>query len=521
MTPVAQRPWYPFKTPQTKDEWLRRKDEIRQYALDDLFFFSEYVMRDKKVPLEVGLHDELCYILQHSSDCLNLLPRCHLKSTIGSINYPIWLLLHDPNIRVVIFSAIENQAKKFIGSIKRNIDFNTNLRWLFPELRPAMRGKAKKEKWTSTAIRVKCDRYDDDPSIEVGGTGQTLTGTHCDVIVFDDIVTKDNANTPEKMETVKEWHQDVLHLLDIGFRKIYNGTRYRDYDLYADLIADGAVDIYRRKHIEKAKYIWPHPEVIRKIEDLKRFMSEYNRSCQFDNEPVPENSDDGFQPGWIKFWNPNIVRIEFFGKNPPEHDDDLLRAWYGKLNIYMGCDPARSSKATSDYYAIMVVGVDTRGRMFGLDICKKRMTTKQGVERFIKMFKKWKPINAKIETYGGDTHFYAWVKDKMANENLATWKLKEYKKTTHRSKPDKIRDLQFPAESGLIWLGTGPEWEEVRRQFVRFPSLGQDDCIDVLASIWLQQAKPKQEEEQKDYKHSIYERSYTGSVHGQNSWLLA
>ncbi len=530
MVPVKDRAWYGFEWPD--DAWYFRRGadakreieafrrKVRAWAIDDFFFFCEHILREDRHPhLHVGLHDELCHILQCGGDCLNLLPRGHLKSTIGAQAYSLWRVAQNPNIRIVIFSDTKEVAGTFLIPIQQHILRNKRLRWLFPDLRPARKPNGKAEKWSTTKIFVRRDTYAKEATITVGSVGQPLTGLHCDLIIFDDVVTRRTARTEEKLVNVEEWHQDVLHLLDPGFKRVYNGTRKHDADLYAGLIEKGGVLVYRRKHKENGKYIWPDPGIIEKIETLKKEWDPFTVACELDNDPIGKGTRE-FEPGWIKTWNPSILRAEFVS-NPAESDLDLLKEWYGELRIMMACDPNRSVKKGSSYMSIIVCGFDERMRMFGLDIIRDRFYPEEMVSRFIKMFKKWNPVEARVETYGGDTNFKAWVVATMKQQGLPWNKVKEFPKSPHHHKDDRIKDLQMPAQQGLIWLPEGNVWDEVRGEFLRFPFGKYKDSIDTLAYMWLYQAKPfvpKKQEQHVPYWRRGYEK--TASSHGQLGWLL-
>jgi len=530
--PAPERDWYPYEWPSeawlienqyNRDVWEEKRREIQQLVDDDFFFFCDVVMRDADHPhLWPTLHDELCYIIQNNSDCLNLLPRGHLKSTIGAIDYPIWVLGKNPNARIVIFSHTIDESKKFLRSIKQHILYNKRLKYIFPHLEPAAAGGLQQfEKWNDEEIIVKRDKFFlKENSVTAGSTGQPFTGDHCDIIIFDDIVTAKNANTDEKMAKLKQWHEDVLHLLDWKYRTIYNGTRYKDGDLYGDLIVSESIPFNVRKHIEDSNYIWPHPLNIKNMEKKKKNMSLYNIACQFDNDPIAEGTQE-FEAKWIKRWNIDKVRNEFVD-NPPQNDEELLNRWYSSLNIYMGCDPARGQKKIDNYTVIMVVGSDKRGRMFVLEYLRKHYRTHEITENFIRLFKKWKNlINAKIETYGGDIHVYNNIIKKMEEEGLPYFRVKKYKTTapTLGAGNDRIRALQSPLHDGLIWIGEGGEWTEIEQELTRFPHGRTDDLITTMAYLWTQQVKPVKETIEKQRPTGWRYRQYQDN--GKQGWLRA
>lgn len=45
-------------------------------------------------------------------------PPEHAKSTTLTVNYVVWRILQDPNIKVIIVSRTQTMAKKFLTQIK-------------------------------------------------------------------------------------------------------------------------------------------------------------------------------------------------------------------------------------------------------------------------------------------------------------------------------------------------------------------------------------------------------------------
>lgn len=533
MIPANQRPWYGkqwpdkawFKAQNRRPDGKARIEKVRlrlrELCLSDLFFMSEYVLRNqKKCHLHIGLHDELCHILQYGGDCMNLLPRGHLKSTLGAIDYSIWRMCQDQDVRIVIFSDTEKVSQKFLTPIKNHILHNHRLKWLFPELKPATIRDGRKEMWSSNQILI--DRKDftmKDPTVQVGSVGQTLTGGHCDVLILDDIVTTKTAQQVEKLEKVNKWLEDVINLLDPGFRMIVNGTRKHDADIYGVFIRKNLLSVYRRKHKENGKYIWPEPDIIKLTEWKKSLMSAYTIATELDNDPIVAGQA-AFEPGWIRRYNSKTVRTEFM-KDAPLDDYTMLHEWYSKLRIVMGVDPARSTKTNSANMTFMVCGIDSYKRVYGLDIMMDKLRAREGVDKFITMWKKWRPDDTKIETYGGDTFFRQWIQDAMNEQELPGNRIGKFYKTPHRHKDDRIMELQWPAQNGMIWFPEGDVWDEVYEQLIRFPYHSLKDGPDTLSYIWIELAKPPIKIEEKPKMPNWKRRSSGMYTAKPNSWMTA
>lgn len=506
--PADERAWYPYEWPtkkwytsSTNEAKIKKKKEITNLANEDFFFFCEVVMRDPKdFKLQIGLHDKFCYILQRLSDVtqltdkqiLNLLPRSHLKSTLGTINYSIWLLGRDPNLRIVILSDVLDLAQKFLSSIQAHIIHNARLHYVFPNLKPKMKDNfiTKYANWNKNELTVKRTRLTiKEPSITLGSTETAKTGFHCDYLIFDDIVTENNANTPEKMAKVFQWEQDIQNTDDFDSIHVLHGTRYQDGDLYGDKI-EGGMPYMLRQAIEDGKYIWTEPASIRRVEKKHKSLTPYNWACQYLNNPIVKG-DAEFDESWLKRtkWN-----IDFIKKELPDSlaktDSDFITEWHKTLNIYLGCDPGRTDKKKSDYCVIMVAGVDNRGRMFVLKFLRDRMKSPAITNKFIEYFDQWNPISGMIETYGGDEHIYNFVIKRMKEHKKPHFRVGEYDKPK-MSGNDRIRGLEVPVEQGMIWIPDTKEGSEIEQEFLRFPYGKNDDLITTIAYMWTQQVRPK------------------------------
>ena len=78
------------------------------------------------------------------------------------------------------------------------------------------------------------------------------TGKHFDVLLVDDLVTKDNAASPEMREKVLDAFKYALNLGKRGGRRRMAGTRYHFGDAYGAIIASGSAipRIYQAERCE-------------------------------------------------------------------------------------------------------------------------------------------------------------------------------------------------------------------------------------------------------------------------------
>lgn len=181
------------------------------------------------------LHDEATAVINAPGDRkLLLLPRGHQKSTIFSVAWVIQQILKDPDIRIKIISATWPLAKDLLHQIKSILEQSALPDIFGPFL-------ASRCRWTIDSIDVaQRTKWLKDPTISTAGIDTGKTGGHCDLMIFDDIVTPENTTTPEQVRKVVDGYQACLPLLDPGGRILIIGTRYVMGDIYGYIIENEA-----------------------------------------------------------------------------------------------------------------------------------------------------------------------------------------------------------------------------------------------------------------------------------------
>lgn len=215
-----------------KQKLLKLQDKCK----NDLRFLVTKIMQMPR--WSSPLHDEATAVIEAPGDRkILLLPRGHQKSTIFSVGWMIQQILKDPDIRVKIISATWPLAKDLLHQTKSILEQSALPEIFGNFLEPKCR-------WTTDNIDVaQRTRWLKDPTISTAGIDTGKTGAHCDLMIFDDIVTPENTTTPEQVRKVIDGYQACLPLLDPGGRILIIGTRYVMADIYGYLIENEARSI--------------------------------------------------------------------------------------------------------------------------------------------------------------------------------------------------------------------------------------------------------------------------------------
>ena len=159
-------------------------------------------------------------------------PPEHAKSTILTVNYPLYRIAMNPNVQIVIVSQTQTRAKEFLYAIKQRL---TEPQWTKMQTvyGPAEGWKDTADQWRDDRIYIKRESERKDPTVQAIGMGQQIYGTRADLIILDDVITTSNSHEWEKQ---LNWLQKmVITRLGATGMLMIVGTRVASIDLYKEL----------------------------------------------------------------------------------------------------------------------------------------------------------------------------------------------------------------------------------------------------------------------------------------------
>lgn len=202
---------------------------LREFYLSDFFQFAKRFLGYKD--LEWDVHGQFIQVFEAKSPRkIVVMPRGTFKSTLGSVAYPVWRLLRDPNLTILLDSELYNNSKNFLREIKAHFQ-SERMRKLF--------GDQIGPKWDEGEIIVTGrTRIRKEASITVGGIGTTKVGQHYDLIIGDDYNSPQNSETPEKCQKVIDHVRYNLNILNPGGEYLFIGTRYSERDVIGFFLSE-------------------------------------------------------------------------------------------------------------------------------------------------------------------------------------------------------------------------------------------------------------------------------------------
>ena len=178
------------------------------------------------------LHASMIYQPSSPKRLLINVPPEHAKSTVITVNYCVYRIAMDPNIKITIVSKTQERAKEYLYSIKQRLSHE---RWAKLQAVYGSTGgwKEDADTWKADRIYLSRDSTEKDPTVQALGIGGQITGARSNLIILDDVVTTSNAHEWEKQLL---WLQrDVVTRLGDTGKLLIVGTRIASNDLYREI----------------------------------------------------------------------------------------------------------------------------------------------------------------------------------------------------------------------------------------------------------------------------------------------
>lgn len=463
-------------------------------AKRSLYFLCKAVLGFTDMTLRT--HWEFAKFIQDLSNrrTLDLMPRSTFKTSIGTIGFVIWLLIHNPNLFILLANQTAGNAERMLLEIESHLDgSNPIIAWLFPEMiRPNPRWKFWSANKMTLPNRTVASGTPTVMAIGVGGKAESL---HFHVIIKDDLIGRAAMMSRLEMQDAIAWN-DYSESLFVNPSHDYeriHGTRWAIDDLYSILIDDPNYEVFIRKAVQDdGSLFFPErldEETLRKIREnnFLVFMSQYQ------NDPSsPENLD--FRKEWLQYYEMGYEHDtgEYFCRLAGQ--DFYLR----DMVIHLIVDPASSGdldlkvqeamkhgRVQRANNAVVILGAHPSGRWFILDLWAGRAVGKnpelQVAEKILEMAQRWRGYVRKgwIEAFGAEGAIIT-VFNMMCEQRGTHFLLEKIPRGQVRAKPVRIRGAIGPiAGAGLLCCRA--IHDQFILEFGQFPQSSTFDTLDAVA----------------------------------------
>lgn len=239
-------------------------------------------------------HDEICAWLaqcwqteQHQ--LLLMAFRNSGKSTLVGL-FAAWLLVCDPNLRLLVLAADLALARKMTRNVKRIIERHPECQGLKPK---------RADQWACDQFTVERESELRDPSMLAKGIDTNITGSRADVVICDDVEVPNTCDTPGKRESLREGLDEIDYVLVPGGTQLYVGTPHTYHTIYgADVRRDmgeerAYLEGFNRLEIPifdvHGQSRWPERFSLKKIETILKRTGPNKFKSQMLLQPVDIN----------------------------------------------------------------------------------------------------------------------------------------------------------------------------------------------------------------------------------------
>lgn len=279
------------------------------------------------------------------------------KSTLVGL-FAAWLLLRQPNLRILVLAAEQALARKMVRNVKRIIERHPLTAGLKPKRR---------EQWAADAFTINRPLELRDPSMLARGLGGNVTGSRADIVLCDDVEVPANAGTATSREELRQRLLEIDYVLVPTGMQLYIGTPHSYYSIYATEprreIGEEEAFLAGFKRLElpildeQGQSRWPERFPLSRIERIRRRSGPAKFSSQLMLQPT-SSAQGRLDPGLLRSYDSEIEASEAGGR---------LVLSLGKTRLVSAScfwDPAFGAPDRGDRSAVAAVFSDAEGRHY-------------------------------------------------------------------------------------------------------------------------------------------------------------
>lgn len=353
------------------------RERLRLVQPDDPIMKATYVRMLKAnlalfskdiLGLEVGPHiQEWSKLVNRHRRLALTAARDHSKSTFFSYAYPIWRAWSEPGCDIYIFSATLDGSMEFLDTIVYGNSDQT-LKGMIDI--PALNHLVPTREDMRLNPRLRLNKQDvrltNGSRIRALGYGKKVRGRHPKYIVCDDVLNdEDMYSETVRRKNISYFTSAIVNLAHPEGQIVCVGTPFHVADLWG-FFKDNPIyyfksfpGLYKKNGRERALFPWRWS-----VKALKRKKLEIG-SVAFTREILVQPVSDDI----------SIFPSHLF---PPLYDKTFcMRPSKEKiremgLSVFAGVDIALSASVAADFFVIFIIGVDSQGTHYILDIIRRK-----------------------------------------------------------------------------------------------------------------------------------------------------
>lgn len=426
-------------------------------------------------------------------------PRGHAKSTAVSFIYLLAAVLFREAKFVLLISDTEDQAKHFLDQIKGTLETNQHIRELF--------GFKKFDTDSTTDI---IGRMEDGHRFRIvaKGSGQKVRGIiwehyRPDLIIGDDLENDEIVMNDERRKKFRDWVVNALLPCrgPTGKVRIVGTILHMDSFLAWCVPLEGERDTQEndgglkftsknpRKMFTGVLYkahVGNNPSEITKASETiwpERFGKEfYQGKYQI---AVDMGNPGGYAQEYLN--RPVDESTAFFRRSDlvsmTAEEKDAIATGRKPLLFYAGGDLAITENERADYTAFVVVGIDSDGMMYIMDVFRERLDSKRIVKAILDLQKRWNLQWFALEQDKTGKTILPFLREQMLKTGIISNIIPII---PHQDKTARASSIQGRMRIGGVKVNKASDFfPTFESEFLVFPRGKHDDQVDAFSCIGL------------------------------------
>jgi len=409
-------------------------------------------------------------------------------------------IVKNRNVRIAYFSEKLEQAKKYVGWVRNQLENNRRVIEACGNFKPR-RGKAK---WTDDELWVlgRTDLSKREATLTGRGLAQVRAGPHYDTILIDDPCSIENTRTVKALATTIEYIKLIFAIAESvvepesGERTsmtqiIVSCTRYHDDDALGYIL-----DINEQLKKQQAK--GDESAIPWKLIEVPAVDEENNPNFKHLPHAVLNQikAEMGSAYPAQYMLNPIPPDKQLFVREMFQVIPETQLPHREQMHIYLLTDTVTTDSDESDMGVLMPVGRDATGRDFVLDLVCRHFKPSEYVDAMFAMYFEWASRWALMEKTAINDVYGAMIEQKCITDQMRL-KVVAVTGRTMESKRDRIASLEIPMSGRRVYWSSRIRPELLRvnpatkiaeglvvDMFTKFPKSKRDDVPDALSDLY-------------------------------------
>jgi hypothetical protein len=351
-----------------------------------------------------NLHSSMTYQAGKRTRIIVNTPPHHAKSTTLTVNYALWRIVKNPDMKIMVVSKTEGLAQQFLLQVKERLT-SPQYSKLQEDFGPSGGWKDGSVSWKAKQFYIGGRNAEaKDPTMQAIGIRGQIYGSRADLVILDDAIDNLNSNDYDKQIG---WLNGIVksRLTPRSGRLIVIGTRIAARDLYSELrdprryygqeqpwtyLLQPAVLEYAEDPRDWVT-LWPYTDNPNDPDDMPEANGLYRK---WDGLTLASVRDESAPAEWSRIYQQEQIADDSIFKSElivsacqprvagiiPDDEHLGRQGGLAGLRIIAGMDPAAKG-----FTAAVVVGFDPRTNIrYVLDVYNEATMAPEAIKNLIK-----------------------------------------------------------------------------------------------------------------------------------------